>query len=150
MNYEQIKQRLAPCGLHCGKCFAFSEGDIAEQSRKLKDSLGAFDIYAQRFVSMINEPTFEKYPDFKQMLNLFGEGKCEGCRKEKCKIFKTCKVRDCYESKGVDFCFECAEFPCKNTGFDQHLHERSVKINLMMKDIGVENYYEKIKDTPRY
>ncbi|MCK5134520.1 MAG: DUF3795 domain-containing protein [Bacteroidales bacterium] len=39
MDYEQIKQRLAPCGLHCGKCYAFIEGDITENSKRLKDLL---------------------------------------------------------------------------------------------------------------
>jgi hypothetical protein len=46
MEYEQIKSRLAPCGLHCGKCFAFVYGDIRKNSKGLKESLGEFDIYA--------------------------------------------------------------------------------------------------------
>ena len=56
MNYEYIKSRLSPCGLHCGKCFAFADGNIIHLSQKLKDSLGEFDIYAERFVSLLNEP----------------------------------------------------------------------------------------------
>ena len=70
MDYEYIKSRLSPCGLHCGKCFAFVDGEIALLSKQLKDSLGNFDIYADRFVSLLNEPAFSKYPDFKVLLNL--------------------------------------------------------------------------------
>jgi hypothetical protein len=150
MEYEQIKNRLAPCGLHCGKCYAFSGGDIRNSSNILKDSLGNFDIYASRFVDLINEPVFKKYPEFKELLSYFSTVDCEGCRKEKCKIFKNCKVRDCLENKKIDFCFECSDFPCDNTGFDQHLHKRSVDINLRMKEIGVEKYYNEIKDKSRY
>ena len=150
MDYNQIKHRLAPCGLHCGKCFAFIDGDIRNNSKRLKEALGDFDIYAQRFVSLINEPVFKKYPDFKELLSYFASVECGGCRKERCKIFKGCKVRDCHEKKGVDFCFQCSDFPCDSTGFDKHLHKRSVDINMRIKEIGVEKYYDEIKDRPRY
>lgn len=150
MDYSQIKNRLAPCGLHCGKCYAFIDGDIKKYSYKLKEALGNFDIYASRFVDLINEPVFEKYPDFKELLNYFVTVQCRGCRKEKCKVFKDCKVRDCHEQKNVDFCFQCSDFPCNNTGFDQHLYKRTVNINLRMREIGVTEYYNEIKDKPRY
>jgi len=150
MNYSEIKNRLAPCGLHCGKCFAFSDGDIKNYSISLKESLGNFDIYAQRFVDLINAPVFIKYADFKELLSYFANVECKGCRKERCKIFKDCKVRDCHEQKKVDYCFQCSDFPCNNTGFDHHLYKRSVDINMRMKKIGVEKYYEEIKDKPRY
>ena len=150
MEYEQIKNRLAPCGIHCGKCFAFRDGDIKEHSKDLKESLGNFDIYAQRFVELLNEPVFKKYPDFKEVLTYLASVDCKGCRKECCKLFKECKVRDCHLEKKVDFCFHCSEFPCTNTGFDPHLHKRSIDINNRMRAIGVEKYYDEIKDKPRY
>lgn len=150
MNYEQIKDRLAPCGLHCGKCFAFHDGDIKNKSRLLKESLGDFDIYAERFIELLNEPVFNKYQDFKELLGYFAGADCKGCRKENCKLFKDCNVRNCAKEKGVDFCFECSEFPCDHTGFDEHLHKRSVSINKKIREIGVERYYHAIKDKPRY
>jgi len=150
MENEQIKNRLAPCGLHCAKCFAFSDGDIKKHSHELKESLGNFDIYAQRFVELLDEPVFKKYVYFKEVLTYLASVACKGCRKESCKIFKECKVRVCHVEKKVDFCFQCPEFPCTNTGFDQHLHNRSVDINRRMRAIGVEKYYDEIKDKPRY
>lgn len=150
MTSEFIKSRLAPCGLHCGKCFAFVDGNIKQQSTLLKNSLGNFDVYAERFNELLDEPVFRKYGTFKDMLNHFSEVNCKGCRKENCKLFKNCKVRDCAAGKNVDFCFECDEFPCGKTGFDSHLNDRSVKINRRMKEIGVENYYLEIKDKSRY
>lgn len=150
MDYDQIKLRLAPCGLHCGKCYAFSDGEIKQYSQKLALFLGEFDVYAQRFVGLLNEPIFEKYPEFKQVLKYFTKAECDGCRKENCKLLKSCKVKSCSEIKGVDFCFKCDEFPCNKTGFDDHLHDRSVAINRRMKDVGVEVYYNEIKDKSRY
>ncbi len=150
MEIEEIKKRLAPCGLHCAKCYTFKEGDIALTSAKLEQLLGNFDVYAERFVDMLNGSVFKKYPDFKIMLQHFSNAECKGCRAENCKLFQDCKVRSCHESKGVDFCFQCPEFPCNNTGFDKHLYDRSVAINYRMKEIGVEGYYEEIKDKPRY
>jgi hypothetical protein len=150
MEYEQIKNRLAPCGIHCGKCFAFKDGDIGKNSRELKKSLGNFDVYAERFVELLEKPVFKKYPEFKEMLEYFSLAECAGCRNERCKLFKICNVRLCSERKGVDFCFQCPDFPCEGTGFDDHLYERSVKINRKMAQIGVEKYYDEIKDKPRY
>ena len=53
MDNEFIKTRLSPCGLHCGKCFAFSEGEICRLSKDLKDNLGGFDAYTERFVYLL-------------------------------------------------------------------------------------------------
>ncbi len=150
MTSEFIKSRLAPCGLHCGKCFAFNDGDIKQKSTQLKKSLGNFDVYAERFTELLDEPVFVKYGAFKDMLYHFSEVNCKGCRKENCKLFKECKVRGCSDEKGVDFCFQCEEFPCNKTGFDEHLQKRSVNINKHIKEIGIESYYLEIKDKSRY
>lgn len=149
-QYEFIKKRLAPCGLHCGKCFAFTDGDIADYSKQLQKSLGSFDVYAARFVELLDEPMFLKYPDFKDFLALLSSGSCKGCRGEQCKLFKSCNVRACSEAKKVDYCFQCDEFPCNKTGFDNHLYKRHVNINERMKEIGVEMYYEGVKNFSRY
>lgn len=114
------------------------------------NSLGNFDVYAQRFAVLLHEQIFEKYPDFKIMLEYFTKASCKGCRNETCHAFSECKVKDCHLDKGVDFCFQCAEFPCDNTGFDEHLQKRSVKINQRMQEVGVEQYFVETRDVPRY
>ena len=126
---EIIKKHIAPCELHCGGCFAFNGGNIQKHSTELIKSLGNFDVYAQRFVTMLDEPVFENYQSA---------------------LFKSCHVRDCFREKGVDFCFQCTSFPCEQTGFDEHLQKRFISINEKIRKIGIENYYEEIKDVPRY
>ena len=69
-TYGLAKQRLGPCGVHCGKCYAFAGGDICALSRQLVNSLGNFDVYARRFAELIEEPVFLKYPDFREFLNV--------------------------------------------------------------------------------
>jgi hypothetical protein len=56
----------------------------------------------------------------------------------------------CFKSKGVDYCFQCDEFPCDKTNFDPHLLQRWIDMNMRMKSIGVEAFYEETKELPRY
>lgn len=150
MTYDQILNALGPCGLNCEKCFAYVDGDIIKHSLKLKEKLGNFDVYAKRFETLLDNPIFKKYPDFKLMLDYFASGSCKGCRKERCEHYAHCGVRSCYQKKKVDFCFQCDEFPCTKTHFDEHLHKRWIKLNRRIREIGIENYYAETKDKPRY
>jgi hypothetical protein len=59
-------------------------------------------------------------------------------------------VVTCYQEKGVDFCFQCLEFPCDRTNFDPHLHRRWVAMNRRMKEVGPVGYYVETRDVPRY
>ena len=147
MEYNEILKRLAPCGLSCAKCMSFTDGDIKKNANELKRLLGAFDSYADRF-SRFNS-VFENYPSFKKLLEHFGQAGCKGCRNGDC-IYPNCGVAACYQQKGVDFCFQCDEFPCEKTNFDPNLKERWIKMNILMKQKGVEKYFEESKDSPRY
>ena len=142
MEYEDILDDLAPCGLSCRKCFANSRGDIALLSAQLQERLGSFDVYAERFSAFL--PAFKDYPPFKELLAYLVQGHCDGCRRG------TCLHPICYREQGVDFCFQCDEFPCQETNFDPHLEGRWRQMNERMGEIGVEVCYEESKDLPRY
>jgi bacterioferritin-associated ferredoxin len=148
-DYDIAMERIAPCGLHCGKCFAFTKGDIHDAAGKLKENLGDFAPYAKRFSTAL-DPVFQNYPEFAELLDYIAGAQCGGCRKEKCKFYKNCKVRSCTEAKGVDFCFQCDEFPCNHTGLDENLYKRSVEINRRIQEIGIVAYYNEVKNKPRY
>jgi hypothetical protein len=106
MDYNQILQVLAPCGLNCKKCMAYNSSNIKHHSIKLKELLGSFDNYVELpFVT--NE-------------------------------------------KGVDNCYQCNEFPCEKSNFDENLKSRWINMNKRMKEIGIEKYYEETNDKPRY
>lgn len=150
MPYEQIKATVAPCGLSCKTCFAHVDGDIRRYSLKLKEKLGNFDAYAKRYETLLDEPIFKKYPDFKEMLDYFASENCKGCRNEQCRLFKNCGVRGCHQEKQVDFCYQCDAFPCTNTHFDERLYKVWVLINKKIQKTGVEQYCEAAGNRPRY
>jgi len=144
---QEILGTLAPCGLNCRKCFAYNEGEIKSLSKRLKKLLGNFDKYAERFSRFL--PEFDNYPSFKKLLDFFAHGNCTGCRNGTCK-HPDCGVFHCYKEKGVEFCFQCEEFPCDKTNFDLDLHQRWLEMNVRMKKIGIQKYFEESKRNPRY
>lgn len=147
MEYKDILDILAPCGLNCLKCFAYSEGEIKMFSKKLQELLGSFDRSSERFSAFL--PVFKNYPSFKKLLAFFTKSDCRGCRKDTC-IRPNCGVITCYQKRGVDFCFQCDAFPCNKTNFDPDFERRWIQINNRMKEIGVESFYQETKDLPRY
>jgi len=147
MEYEYILGILAPCGLNCYKCCGYSDGEIAATSRRLQELLGSFDRYAERFSAFL--PIFKNSPAFKELLAFFTQADCKGCRQGQCK-YPNCGVAVCYQKKGIDFCFQCDEFPCEKTNFDADLRRRWIQMNDRMKQVGVEAYFRETKDLPRY
>lgn len=150
MNREKIMADIAPCGLSCKTCFAHKDGEIRAHAAGLQEKLGNFGIYAKRFETLVGDPVFKRYPEFKEMLGFFAQGNCSGCRNEQCRLFAGCGVRPCHQEKGMDFCYECAEFPCDHTGFDPHLYERWVALNHRIRKIGIEAYHKEAVTRPRY
>ena len=150
MTDEKTLATIAPCGLCCETCFAHVDGEIRKLSQKLKEKLGNFHLNAKRFETLLGDPVFALYPDFKRMLDYFAAENCQGCRKEQCKLFKNCGVRKCHQEKGLEFCFQCGEFPCDHTNFDPGLQQRWEKINLTIRAIGIEEYSQKARNRPRY
>ena len=147
MKYEDILQELAPCGLNCRKCMAYAEGDIKKTSEELQRLLGSFDRYAERFSAFM--PVFKNYPAFKELLTFLTQANCAGCRNGQCR-FPSCVVMQCHKEKGVDFCGQCEAFPCDKPTFDPDLKRRWIEMGTRIKELGVEGYYEEVKDAPRY
>ena len=106
-----------------------------------------FAVYAKRFEGM--NPVFKKYSAFREKLDLFAAGSCSGCREKGC-LFKDCKVTACVREKGVDYCYQCDEFPCDRHGMPAGLAERWLANNEKMKEIGPDEWFNGCKDKPRY
>ena len=146
-----IKKHIAPCGLHCGGCFAFNGGNIQRHSTELAKSLGDFDVYAQRFVTMLDEPVFENYQSFKMIAVIISRKPNATAAANRHVPCSKVAMSGIVSVRRVSiFCFQCTSFPCEQTGFDEHLQKRFISINEKIRKIGIENYYEEIKDVPRY
>lgn len=149
MDYKKIREILAPCGLNCKKCVAYKEGDVASTSQALISLLGNFEGYAERYSRFY--PEYENYPQFKQLLEYLSKPQCDGCRNGHC-LYQGCEVGNCekIESGTLDYCFECNEFPCEKPQFHPDLKRRWTERNRRMDEIGVIQYYNESKSTPRY
>lgn len=148
MKYEEVVKRLAPCGLDCSRCADYERGEIKELSEKLVQLMGNYRPVAK--MKMEKHPFFGNYQHFEEILDSFSRASCSGCRGDNVQCpLSTCSAKTCHKEKGVDFCFQCNEYPCDRQ-FSGRLTERWRKINDRMKEIGpVEYYYEQAK-LPRY
>ena len=147
MEREQILEQLAPCGLSCAKCFYYEKGAIGHHAAELKRLMGNFGIYAERFSAFL--PQFEDYPAFARLLDYLAQPGCAGCRHDQC-LWPDCGVAACFKEKGVEFCFQCGDFPCDHHNFDEHLARRWEAMNRRMEEVGVEQYFDETRDDPRY
>jgi len=148
VEYSKIVEIVAPCGLDCARCLAYENGEIQGHSRILADLLGpTFTHHAERFAAF--DPVFANYAAFREFLNFLARGTCRTCRKGQC-LFQDCRVRSCVTGKGVDFCFQCGEFPCETCGLPARLEAIWRRSNELMKELGVEEYYRTIMERARY
>lgn len=85
------------CGLYCGAC----------------DWMFANQEYEAALKAPGSQPSPPEFP-------------CHGCKSDLVASFcASCQIRACARGKGVEFCFECQEYPCtKITAFsnDGHPH----------------------------
>ncbi|MEE9376614.1 MAG: DUF3795 domain-containing protein [Candidatus Lokiarchaeia archaeon] len=72
---------------------------------------------------------------------------CNGCREQKGQILKfpVCKTYECVKSKGYEFCYECADFPCEMlqpiVNFEIFApHNSKVYNSVMIKKLGLERW----------
>lgn len=138
---------MAPCGLDCGRCLSNPGSAIARLARELRAELGGFAALAERFAGM--DAAFGAYGGFERLLDRLGGGQCTGCRSGRC-LLSSCGVKDCAAARGVRWCFQCPEFPCRRTNLPPALHERWRANNQRMAARGPEAFFAAMRKQPRY
>lgn len=140
---------VAPCGLDCSRCVSCSQGRTVALSRELLELLGEnFHAYAARLQGI--NPALAEYPQFRRVLESFAEDRCGGCRSGKRVCLPSCTIMTCTAARGVEFCFQCDEYPCTNTGLPEPVLKKWRVQNDRMQDIGIDGYLRELADTPRY
>ncbi len=82
LNYQEL---TSPCGIDCFNCELFETNVTESMQQKVGD-----------YMNVAPETV-----------------KCRGCRISGCFILPNgCEALNCITAKGVDFCYECDEFPC--------------------------------------
>ncbi len=119
MSHSTDKKLAAVCGLFCPACHVFI--GTHEEPAKLANM-------AQRF---------------KQPLDKI---QCNGCRSAKrCFYCETvCFMAKCAAGKGVEFCGDCAEYPCKGLKEFQAMAPHRIELwksHARRKEAGLETWY---------
>ena len=111
----------APCGLDCFNCSGYEDNVTEEYKEQVAEFFGI---------------PIEETP-------------CKGCRDEKGKCIWAngqCATWDCVQEKGLTYCHECDEFPCKllmptKQGAD-YPHNMKVYNLCRMKFFGINQWIE--------
>lgn len=147
MKKGEAFSKLSVCGLDCSRCVDYENSEIKNLSSKLSELLNGYERIAN--LKSVNNPIFNEYPKFVKFLSRFTQGACGGCRSNNLKCPIDCHAKTCYRNNGIEFCFECGEYPCDKQ-FEGKTRERWIYRNNRMKEIGVENYYREQWKLPRY
>ena len=137
-------ESIAYCGIYCGDCF-IGQGKVADLARDLRKELRKFrfDKMAKSFSEV---PRFSALKDYPQCYAVLGELvklRCNRtCRNDGGPPF--CKMRQCCQKKGIDGCWECAEFEtCAHLDFLKANHGDAHLKNLRkLKKAGVDGFLE--------
>lgn len=146
-TYQEIVERLAPCGIDCERCVMCSQGRVRRLAADLAEALRGFENMAPRVADRI--PGLLEYDRFADILEFFAGASCAGCRAGGAAL-PFCAARTCFREKGVDFCFQCDEYPCGRNSFPENLHARWREHNDRMREVGVERFYRESLERPRY
>lgn len=119
---DEKSKLVAPCGINCGTCECYMS----------KDSPKLMEYLVSRGLNR------EKLP-------------CPGCRfvEGNCPAIRiTCATYTCFQVKGIEFCYECSNYPCSklNPAADRAeiLPHNSKAFNLsFIQHQGLEKFIEK-------
>ncbi len=155
MDKEKILKAIAPCALCCYTCPSMKDGVIAQTAQKLHHYFDGFCEFNQM---MLPERWRQREADFQAFddkLVKYSKRHCNGCRDNthgQCCI-EGCFILECTSSHGVEFCAECAEFPCnklKSDIFHPVVIAEWKEGNERIREVGIEQFYEEITSRSHY
>jgi hypothetical protein len=125
-----LKSVTAPCGIDCFNCELF-ESNCANNPEIVARLSKAMNLPAEKVG-------------------------CKGCRVQGgCRLhWNNCDTLDCVTAKGVDFCYECSDFPCRKlqpVADEAIRYPHNIKVyNLSrMKSAGIEKWAEEAAEIRR-
>jgi hypothetical protein len=128
------KDLVTYCGAYCGLCAryhgytAFREA-VAMVS-EIADSHG-FQHWMPGAVKDFN------YTEFRKGLAFFSDTESWLVCRGSCKSGDgrpDCPMRNCCRGKGIDICFDCADFPCEKTGRNEGMSTRAREYKKLGKE----------------
>jgi hypothetical protein len=141
---EKLKKaranEVAYCGGYYRICYWYN-GEIQEPAKRLLDLVqGQFEV-----AGWVNQKGGDSKVTIKGLEILSKSVRSFNCKGDG--GWSGCPVRKCCTEKGVDFCFECQDFPCANwdeKGKHSNVFTPEKKKELLeMKEIRVEEWIKK-------
>jgi hypothetical protein len=127
---DNIKELTAVCGIDCFNCEFFHtniEGFFASISPERKAGFESRGMNIDKL-------------------------RCKGCRDGGCTtIGGKCDTLECVKQKGVEFCYECGDFPCPRLqplaeSADRYPHNMKVYNLMAIKNRGVEAWAAEVNE----
>lgn len=120
-SYRPDKNLAAVCGLFCPSCIIFIAQRESPKNRKL-------------IAESIHIPVEDLH--------------CDGCRSENRFAYcDTCKMASCAEERGIEFCGECEEYPCKELEEFQAAMSHRIELwqnQSRIREVGYEQWFEEM------
>jgi hypothetical protein len=120
---------ISVCGLNCAKCDIYEAGHGNEKTR---------------------DETVEWFRKERNEIIEREKIRCDGCRGSLDAHWSSdCKMMLCAKKRGVQYCFQCEDFPCTllydfSSDCIPH-HRRTVENSRRMKEIGLDAWIEEQK-----
>ncbi len=130
MDASTLKDRTAICGIDCFNCDFFHTNIDAFFANISPERKRGFEARGM---------TIEKV-------------RCNGCRHGGCTILEgECETMACAKEQGVDFCYECKDFPCQKLqplaeGAERYPHNLKVYNLTAIKNRGIEAWAAEVGD----
>ena len=132
MASTEEKRLDSPCGIYCGAC-ELGNGTVKDLAHKLQELIARYDI-----AEWAEYAGLENYEVFAKGLGWFTQCDCPGCRAGG--GWPDCPMRRCAKEKGIEFCYECSDFPCEELlKFDKGAGVCVVN-NRRIQEIGLESW----------
>ena len=138
---------LSCCGkYYCALC-DYHLGTIVEAARKLSS-------FTEKYGSLRLILEGNKACNYDELLKgvkwiASHDKPCKGCRLEGgWSWWPDCPVRDCTIQKGIDFCYQCKDFPCQKLKTEPLLERKKAIIdtNNQIKALGIEKHLKQLKE----
>ena len=136
---EKFKRYVGYCGDYRPTC-EWHTGKIRESARNLLEVLDKrpeLKFIAEKYGTCNYEELY------KALKWLSSEIYCRGGNCRAGDGWTDCPIRKCCVTKGVDFCFQCPEFPCKTLTEHELFGERCIKKFEEIRDEGLENWIKR-------
>jgi hypothetical protein len=132
------KNEVGYCGIHCRTCYWYTD-DLRKPATQLLDLVNShFEVAG--WINYKGGSAAETIKGLEILSKAACAFNCKGGGG-----WGGCPVRTCCTAKGVDFCFDCPEFPCEKNWSEKSEHAnifgKTKKERLQkMKEVGVEEW----------